>query len=197
MKEGAPAQPAKKTKKSNKMSWMVTIGLSLMLTAVVLLVCFFLQGETKVTESQKTVETSQTLICEVSNQIYPIFSYDNAREKDLKINVKLADDKLNSISLIYTLYYDNTKGLTDSENLNRAAIGKSFGEDGLAHDALGASFSKGSDLLQFSLYATANEITNTTAKYFALDKLIGQNEYTKSTLQKTYTNKGLRCTTNN
>lgn len=187
----------KKTKKVRiSTGGLMLIGLLLIVVSVVSLVWFLIQGQTTVTGGWPEVETTQSLVCENDNKTYPFFEYDESIKKNIKINAIFNDDKLSSIALRYILYYDTKTKITDSENINHTAMSQSFAESGLEFDALGSDYSKGSDLLQFGLYANAEKINNISAKYFMLSELDRAGEYTQSMVKRDYQNKGFKCVVN-
>ncbi len=175
---------------------LVRGGVLLILTAVILLICFFLYGETEITNERPEIEKTEAITCNISDTIYPFVSYDNAQSKTTRINVVFDDDKPSVISLVHTLYYNNEKSIIDSENLNHINLNKNFSKDNLGFDALGLKFSKFADGLQMSLYAEGDELNNNSMKYFMLDN-IADNSYNMESMQKFYEERGFECEVNN
>lgn len=179
-----------------KTNWPATIGTTLLLTAIVLIICFFLQGETKVTNNDVAVEASKSLACEVEGVQYPFFDYDNSTKKTTKINAIFNGDKLDTISLIQELYYNSSDEIVRSEAENHAALNLKTQGEGLGPDAFGANYAKLSDRLKFSMYAKAEQLKYETVKYFELD-WVESGTYNLPTMEKIYTEKGFDCKTIN
>ncbi len=189
-------QEKPKKRKKSKTNWPATIGTSLLLTAIVLIICFFLQGETKVTNNDVAVEASKSLACEVEGAQYPFFKYDNATKKTTKVNAIFNGDKLDTISLIQELYYNSSDEIVRSEAENHAALNLKTQGEGLGPDAFGANYAKLSDRLKFSMYAKAEQLKYETVKYFELD-WVESGTYNLPTMEKIYTEKGFDCKTIN
>ncbi len=203
MEESSPvyrAQQAQqekpKKRKKSKTNWPATIGTSLLLTAIVLIICFFLQGETKVTNNDVAVEASKSLACEAEGVQYPFFKYDNATKKTTKVNAIFNGDKLDTISLIQELYYNSSDEIVASEAENHAVLNLKTQGEGLGPDAFGANYAKLSDRLKFSMYAKAEQLKYETVKYFELD-WVESGTYNLPTMEKIYTEKGFNCKTIN
>ncbi len=178
-----------------KINWKISVGISLLLTAAVLFVLFFLRGETTVTKKVEEAKKSATLTCEADGLVYPFFEYDESIKKTLKVNVVFKGNGLDTIALIYKLYYNDTKKITDSENLNRVAMSKNFDNDGLEFGALGSQYSKAKDLLQFSLYASGDQINNVSVKYF-MSSGAEEGVDLLGSMRREYESKGLKCVVN-
>ena len=188
--EEKQASSPKKVKKKSKTNWFLTIGISLILTAVVLAICFFLQGETKVTGNWPEPETTESLTCGVEGLAYPLFKYDNSDKKTTKVTVIFSDDRLKTISLVQQQYYNSSSEIERSEAENHAAMNLRMQDEGLGADALEMHFARLADNLKMSLYADAAKINGSTAKYFELE---GVSKYNKATIQAAYEQKGFGC----
>ena len=175
--------------------WMSLIGGILVGAAIVLLIWFLLRGETRVEGEYAQVEKTESLSCEINGLVYPFFDYDNSISKTMSTNVIFEDNLLSSISLTYTLYYSDSNAITDSENLNHAAMNINFGKDKLGADVLGLKFSFFPEGLQFSLYSNKDDINSVTTKYFMLDDV--KNNYSMSNVLQNYESKGFVCKNNN
>lgn len=203
MEENSPVHRAQqaqqekpKKRKKSRTNWPATIGTSLLLTAIVLIICFFLQGETKVVNNGATVESSKSLVCEAEGKQYPFFKYDNATKKTTKINATFNGEKLDTISLIQELYYNSSDEIVRSEAENHAALNLKTQGEGLGPDAFGANYAKLSDRLKFSMYARAEKLTYETVKYFELD-WVESGTYNLPTMEKIYTEQGFNCSAKN
>ena len=183
-------------KETNTTDWLLYGGILCIAIAVVLLLWFFLRGETKVAGEWEGVKKSETFVCNTTGLKYSFLSYDESQKKTTRINVVFNDNKLSAISLMHALYYNNEKLSIDSENLNHANMNKNFSEDGLGFDALGLKFSKFADGLQMSLYVEDDEINDDMMKYFMLDG-VTNNEYDMDNMQRIYEEQGFECEINN
>ncbi len=201
MEESSPenrAQQAQqekpKKRKKSKTNWPATIGTTLILTAIALLLCFFLQGETKVSPNKTILETSQSLACEAEGIQYPFFNYDNSTRKTTRVNATFSGEKseLNTISLIHELYYNNSEAIERSEAENHATLNLKTQDEGLGPDAFGANYAKLSDRMKFSMYAKASELKYETVKYLELD-WVESGVFNLPTIEKIYTSKGFTC----
>ncbi len=148
------------------------------------------------TDSGTTVEASKSLTCEAEGMQYPFFEYDNSTKKTTKINATFSGNKLDTISLIQELYYNNSDEIARSEAENHSALNLKTQGEGLGPDAFGANYAKLSDRLKFSMYAKAEKLEYETVKYFELD-WVESGTYNLPTMEKIYTEKGFNCETIN
>lgn len=190
MEQDSPQVTKKAKKKSPSSSWLMVMGIVLILVAAVLLVWFFLHGETKVSGGWPEPEVSVAVVCKSESFEYPFFTYDQSSSKTTEINAVFKDDKLSMLSFIYTLGYGNEAASTESEARNHAAMNISFGNAGLEADALGASYSVLSDAMKFSLSADGNAARGIGARYFMLT---GGETYNVGRLMANYQGQGFEC----
>ena len=176
-----------------KINWPVSVGLSLVLVAGVLLFWFFMKGETTITGNWPEPELSQSMSCESNNFAYPFFTYDKSTKKSTRINIIFNNDNLYSIALIYNLYLNDAEIISSSEAANHAAMNISFGNNGLEAESLGMDFARLQDSLKMSLYAKSSDINSASAKYFLLDDNDSK-AYNVELVKKSYENKGFVCT---
>ncbi len=184
-------QEVRKVKKKKKMDWMGSVGLTLLGVAAVLLIWFFLNGETKTTGGGGEVVRNSSLLCSVEGVSYPIFTVDEATDKKLETRVVFNSDGVEAISLIQTLYYTNLTAAEKSESHNHAAMNKSFARAGLSADALGATYSAFEDKMVMTLYADGSDLDDTSIKYFLAEGLT--RESTIEDFTKIYNEQGLSC----
>ncbi len=184
----------KKRRKAGKTNWLATAGISLILIAAALLVCFFLNGKTTVTGGWPEPETSESLSCEAEGRAYPFFRYDNSTKKTTKITAVFKNDVLKTISLVHELYYNSSAEITQSEAENHAALNLRMQDERLGADALGANYAKLEDRMKMSLFADADKLNSGTVKYFELD-WTESGEYNLATARKNYEAKGYKCAT--
>lgn len=183
-----------KTKKRIGSEVFVAAGMFLVIVAVVLLLAFFLRGQTTVSGENPDVKSTISLNCVSDDYRYDFSPYDNSDNKNLKIDIIFENEKVSSASLVYMLYYQNAENITESDAENHASMNINFSKDGLEADALNANFSKLSDGLKMSLYANIEDINDVTSKYFLLDYF--DKGYTIKNIQRIYESKGLICKSN-
>lgn len=151
--------------KKRKKNSATIIGIILAAIIIVLSI-LLLNGKTTTTGSYPDDISDESLTCTAENIDYPFFAYDNAIKKEAEINVLFSRDKLKSIALTYSLYYNNAQSITGSEAHNHAAMNISFGKNSMGADALNANYAKLEDRMRMNLYASGNEISNITLRYF-------------------------------
>lgn len=181
-----------KSKRRKKTDWLGTIGISLMLTAVVLMIWFFMHGETVVEGEPSGTERNVTLSCQRDGDTYPFFTYANYSDADTTIDVIFSNDKLGTIGLKQNLYYTNNDGASMSDANNHAAVNLKFQGEGMAPDSLGAAYVVSGNRFGMSLFADANSMNNNTAKYFLLESYLLNASVDKYVTY--FENKGFSCT---
>lgn len=180
-------------KNDNSALTIVIAGVILLVIAAVLVFFFLLNGNIVSVASNSNIKAVQSVVCENDNVIYPFFQ-DVADGHHLKINMILEDDELDTISLVYKLYYKDV-AVIEQENVNfRVAMGKSFGANGLGADSLNATYSSLPDAVQLTLYAEQNDISDVASRYLLLDEIDG--DYKKDAIVKVYNSIGLNCIIN-
>ena len=191
-KEAYTMNESSTTKRSK--TALPTVGILLVIVATVLIIIFFLIGQIVVSGDFPTPIATESITCESNSLAYPFFTYDNSSSGSTKINAIFQNDKLSSISLIYTLTYPDNSTAEKSRTENHAAMNISFQENQLPADALGATYSVNKNTFQLSLYVASNEFTSKSQKYFLLDNL---NINNRKTIKTIYEQKGFKCLENN
>ena len=187
MEEESPRK-AKKT----IASWPLVIAILLVVVLLILLGWFFTRGNITTTGDNPEVEKTNFIVCRNNEVFYPYFSYDNSEKKDLEITAIFNGDKLDTVSLVHTLYYSNHEDANRSEVLNHAAFNLETQNAGLGPDIFTAHYSTSNNNLQLTLNAKAKDINDSNAKYLILGELTS-GDYTKSILQRNYKNNGFSC----
>lgn len=178
---------------------VVWIILAIIIIFIVLVVALFELMGGQIVTSRQTVETVQgsSLVCKSKN-VYPIFSYDLSKDKELKIIVGFYNNKINAISLTYDLYYDDAKQIMASETNNHAAMNIDFSKNNLSSDSYNANYSKLEDRMRMALYTNVNEVDNNIARYFLIN--LDDKSAIPRTLveyQKNYETQDFTCEINN
>ena len=179
--------------KNNSVSAIIFAGAVFLIIALVLGVLFLMGGNTTTIIGDSGFDAVQSITCENDNVIYPFFQ-DDAYKRYLKINMILKDNELETISLIYKIYFDDSSTIERNNNNFRATMNKSFGAYGLRADSLNATYSSLSDAVQLSLYAERDDINDVTSRYLLLDEINGN--YEKNDIVKVYNSIGLDCIIN-
>ena len=183
-----------KTKNENtrKVAYAIA-GVLFVVIAIVLVILFLLNGSVTKGDSSRTDIETESLSCESGDVEYPFFSFDESNKKSLKINMIFGEKRLDSLSLVYRLYYDDSDKISGSVAVNHADMNKSFNEDGLPVDVFGATYATLDDSMQMTLNASRKQINGATAKYFLLDEVTN---YSKDNLKEHYESKGFKCKDN-
>ena len=176
------------SERRTKTNWMTAMGLALLIIAVLLIIWFFLKGETRVSGGYPGAENSKSISCTRDGLSYPFFTYDGAEKKTTEVNIIFNNENVGSISLIQKMYYDNTESATKSSTSNHVAMNNSFGSD-LGADALGANYNVTDNVMRLSLYARGSDFNAATRKYFLADaQLKNMKDY-----EKHYEKQGFSC----
>ncbi len=161
---------------------------------VILVSIFLFSGDVSVNNNDGFSEKTQSLTCEKNNALYPFLAGIDD-EGTIKINVVFDKKTLDTISLVYKIYYDDKAQIERSEVQSRILMNENFNNDNLGTEALGSVFSALKDAMQLSLQANSDEINSITAKYFLLDGLNGM--YSRKVVMEHYINEGFDCRENN
>ena len=181
--------------------WVLTILIIVVVVAVIVaLLIRLMVGETTIEDNSEGYVVTQNIICEKTgvNAIHPIFTYDNATNKTIKINVVFSSDKLSTISLSNTLSYETNEQAEESEAHNHAAMNKSFGSR-YGADAFNAYYSAAKNNFTMTLYASAEDLTsNDAAKYFMLNNKNGRVPVSQADVERTLKEniKDIKCVNN-
>lgn len=181
-------------KKDLKM--LIPLSIILLAVFIVVMILIFQNKQPTITGTWAENETSESVTCTADGISYPFFDYDKASGKNAKIDAAFKNDKLSSIFLVYQMYYDEQNLVKTSLNSNNADMGISFSKNGLSPTAFNISFTSFDNTMQMSLYASANELSNASAKYFLIDESVAS-RYTKDILSKNYEDQGFVCNIKN
>ena len=153
----------------NGKNTFITIFLIVLIVGVFICALFyFTKGKVTVSGSFQDDEQNSSLQCITNDLSYPFFRYDESIDKTTEVNAIFYSNKLGSISIIYTLYYDNIEQVDGSEAQNHASMGIYFAEDGLGADPFSAHYSKQQNKMSMTLYAKAPELNKISGKYFLI-----------------------------
>lgn len=183
--------------KKHSSNWIFLAGGAFLFIIIALVAWFFMNGETKVTGNFPDAESSESISCEALNIDYPFFNTDGANKKSARIATTFSDNELDSISLIYSLYYNSAEDITHSETVNHTNINFSSQKDGLGPDVHNLHFNKAADHLEARFYAKASDINSENAKYLMLNGLPDGDNYSKSLIEIIYEGQGFNCVAKN
>ena len=180
------------TKKSSKStnSIFAIVAVVCGLACLVILLVILLRGETTISGTYPDDVSDESLVCSAEGVSYPFFRYDNSIGKKAEVRLIFSHDSLSSISLMYSLYYNDATSITGSEAHNHAAMNESFSASGLGvSDAYNAKYARMEDRMQMNLYVTRKDFDEVARKYFFAT---GYAE-TVSDYKSLYENQGFRC----
>ena len=182
----------KKVKNKSKNRSIYIAGI-LIAIAIVTILLFFINGRATLVKKNNLGPTEHFLACTTEKIAYPYFTYDNSVKKKININVTFLDDNLSSISLVYDLTYANEQEAKDSELKNHIDFEIALQNEGLTYASVNSDHQVMDEIYQLTLYNSANEINNKTAKYYFLEELNQEDDYTIDDVAKAITAKGLDC----
>lgn len=168
-------------------------GAFLIAIAIALIIIFFTQDHTVTSGGFPAPVTSGSLVCESTSISYPPIGEDSSTSKSLKISAITSDNKLSSVSLIYTLNFPDSAKAESARSLGHAAMNNAFAKDNLEPDSFSAAYSVIKSSAKFSFYSTIKDLTPATRHFFLLDG-ITDNSYSVSAAKKVFLAKGLKCT---
>lgn len=183
----------KAKKKNNRSLIFFYVGLALLIIAVILVILFGLRGETVTFGNNPDPETSSSLSCGSIGFDYPFFSFSEAKKRTIETRAIFNGGDLDTITLTYTLDYDDPETIEKSEASNHATMNILYAKDDLPPDAFDTKYSQLSDSLKFSMSADSSTISKGKAKKYFLLEDIGDAPYRLETLKKAYQQKGLKC----
>ena len=178
-------------KSRKKTDWLATAGISLMLTAVALMLWYFVHGETTVSGSNPSDETSVSLSCSTESKPYEYFVRDGSLSKKITVQAMFDDDTVKSISLVYKLNYDNLEDARASESTNHAGFNITLNKAGVSDKIVNPNYSYDESGLRFSLYVDASNYNTSTVRLF----MIHGGDATKdmAAIKRNYENQGFEC----
>ena len=83
--------------------------------ALIIVVLYFLRGKTTTTNEQIPTVKSTSLSCFSDSFVYPIFTYDGAKSRELSIKMIFSEDTLKSVALEYSLFYDSVELIREAK----------------------------------------------------------------------------------
>ena len=182
-------------KKNNK-SFLTVLIVSVIFTilAIGLFLWFFANGETTTTGNFPKPETSKSLTCESNTIQSSILNTNNTTRTTSKVTAAFTGNKLDSISITYSLYYSSQDQIEASETTNHANFNLRTQNEGLGPNIFNLHFVKTTDHLEINMYANSKDITEKTSSYLLLDNATALD---RSTIEQNYTNKDFKCIVKN
>ena len=179
------------TTKNNRNTLAIIFSIILIITAIVCTLIYFTKGKVTISGSFYGDQQNPSLQCVANDLNYPFFRYDESKGKTTEINAIFYNDKLGSISIMHTLYYDNIDQADGSEAQNHASMGIHFAEDGLGSDPFSAHYSKQQDKMSMTLYARSSELNEVSGKYFLIKGI--NIDSSMETYENMYESLGFNC----
>lgn len=175
----------------NNTDKLMIIGTLLVTSSIILVVYFFLKGSITIAGNYPADVSSQSLKCTMKNPSYELYDTYGASLSDITVNMNFGNRVLESISLIYKLYFSSPELASRASVLLHSDMNESFGKNGYKADSFSAAYSPINNVLQMSLYHKG-PIEASGQKYFILNYGLTDEE---SYLQN-YTEKGFSCINN-
>ncbi len=161
---------------------------------IILIILYFLKGSTTTTQG-KIPSVKNTLVsCSSESIEYPILTDDGASGREFNIKIVVEEEKIKSISLEYSLFYDSIEAVKASETHNHANMNISFHKAGLSADEFNAKYTILSDRMRMNLYATEKKLDERAKQYFLVE-MKGDFPTLISELRKNYEAQGFTCET--
>lgn len=187
-------EEAKHGKKSSVLWWVIG-GIFVVIIAVVVFLVLRMQGTVSSGGAFPDAESVQSLTCTNDSAVLSLINTKNATSVSTKMIATFSKNKLDNISMNYSLKYSSKEDIKDSENINYAAINLSSQKEGLGPDIFNLRFNKLEDSLEIRMYAESEKIGAVSAKYLMLEQAAGS--YSESSIKKNYTSQGFKCVSNN
>ncbi|MBQ2660557.1 hypothetical protein IJF93_00550 [Candidatus Saccharibacteria bacterium] len=179
-------------KSGHKKSWEISIGIFLLLFAVILFLIFLLHGQTITSVEKMEDISSDSVTCIAEDSLYPFFEYDNSDYKITKIDIIFNGDGIGSIGLVQQMTYPDNHLAQISATINHGDMNKAFGLE-LGPDAFRAHYTAIDGEMKMSLYATSGELNKSAYKFFLIKSDIdNKDEYIEN-----YINQGFVCSEKN
>ncbi|MBQ7202184.1 hypothetical protein IJS18_02240 [Candidatus Saccharibacteria bacterium] len=181
--------------------YLPILGVVVGVVVIVIIVLILMRGTTTTSGGYPNPESTKSLSCNSDTFVYPFFKYDNSTKKNTTITATFENEKMNRISLTYTLFYPTKEEVVKSEAENHAAMNISFSNAGLGPDSFGANYKElvsdpSALALAMTMTTLADNIRDVGAKYFMLED-IENKDYTLNDVRSTYRSAGFRCEVNN
>lgn len=181
--------------------YLPIIGVVLLIIVIVVIIIILMKGTTTESGGYPNPESTKSLACNSETFEYPFYRYDHSTKKTTVITATFENDRLNRISLTYTLFYPTEAEIITSEAENHAAMNISFSDAGLGPDSFGANYRQlladtSSLSMAMTMTTLADSIRDIGAKYFMLND-VENKDYTLSDVRTAYRNAGFKCEVNN
>lgn len=178
-------------KNNLKLARLIT-GIICVIAATMAVLVYFMHGSTSIKSTSPEPIHNTTLICTSDQNDYPFFTFDRSLEKKTTVAMVFENEKISSVSLKYIMHYDDNQTATKSSDENRVAMHKSFGQSGLAPDALNISYLVQSDDFITTLYTEKNNLNTNAEKYFLINDVPLTAE--SAQYERSFKNKNFDCT---
>ena len=174
-------------------TWLRAIIAILSLAALSALLVYLMKGSQTHSGEYPANVRRESLSCEIDNTAYPLIPSLSGENSSLRITAVFNGNvSLKSISLAYTVPFEDREAVESAENITHAEFAENLSDAGFKTTDLGNKFSRFDDRLMFSLYAENNQLTKASAPFF----MLSESKTLPSNLQsfrKNYEAQGFKC----
>lgn len=171
--------------------WLVMLGIVAIIVAVVLVLVMLMQGSTKTSGEFPEPEETESITCVKDGAVLSVLDTRNATRLQTKATAVFVKDKMDNISIQYSMGYGSEEGVKDSRNINHVKMNLATQDEGLGPDIFNLRFTSLGNDLEVRMYAEAEKITNVSAKYLMLEQLAGN--YSMNAVKSNYVSQGFTC----
>lgn len=193
-KEQAEPKNEPKVKKNHKVLKLISILLFLLI--VVVIIIWLLRGKTTTTGQYPANVRNEALNCESDTLTYSKITSAISDKRNLKINLIFdGKEKLKSIALVYTLFYNNEEEVKRAEAFSHAEFNLGLNEQGYNADMFKNKFARLSDRLIISLFGDLSTVDEYSAAYFMVNGVKSADDlpHTIEEFAKNYQTQGFAC----
>lgn len=167
---GKGAKHAKKTKEKKNHKILKLVSFLLLIAAITIVLIWLLHGNTTTSGQYPASIKNEALNCETDALSYPKITSATSSKKNLKINAIFTNEnKLKTIALIYTLYFNNEEETRRAEAFSHAEFNLGLNDQGYSSSTFENKFARYSDRLIISLFGNSSTLDEYTVSYFMLD----------------------------
>ena len=186
-------------KKNIKIDGHKSISIVLIPFAIVILVVvglvILLNGNTTTTENITTNKKAMSLVCSSTTKDHPkITNLNGSISKELKATLIFNSERLDTVGLIYTIYYPDARSVIGGESILHAELNISLAESGIS-EAFETKYNQYDDRLIINMDIEKDKITSKTAPYFLIDVTDGEHldNWTIEDYKNNYLKQGFNC----
>lgn len=169
-KAGRLSVSDKKEKPKGNHKAIKLVSFLLVLAIIIIVIIWLLRGKTTTSGKYPEDVRNESFTCEGDGVAYQILGELPNTKKNLKISgIFKGGESLKSLSIIYTLYYDNYDEVVASEAVRHADMNFALSAAGFSPSKFNYKFSRFDSYLTLQLYATTNDIDEIAAPFLMID----------------------------